>query len=447
MHDNLMEVDLLISGGMVATMDADETLYTDGAVAINDMEIAIVGSRQEVESQVQPHERLDASGKVIVPGLINAHTHAAMILFRGLADDMPLEPWLQQIWQYEAKFATHDNVLDGSRLAFAEMIRSGTTTAADMYWHSVAAAELAREVGFRFCFGPGLADFTQLGGILPDEWAAIIRDGMDRFRDDDLLEPCIIAHSTYAHPREKLEACARLVHEYNALFMIHASETKTEVADIQSRFGMTPIEYLDELGLLRKKTCLAHCVHLREDEIARLAETDTAVAHCPESNLKTGAGIAPIPEMLAAGVTVGLGTDGAATNNDLDLWGEMHTVALIHKGSHYDPTLMPAKQVFKMATSFGARALGMADKVGSLELGKRADIVLIDFDKVHLTPLYDVYSHLVYAANKADVCTVLINGQFVMKDRDLLTINEQDAKDQVRKIALEIQNSSNLQAD
>ncbi len=442
MMESRQTVDLLIHSGIVVTMDQDERLYEDGAVAVRGTDIVMVGPSSSVQAQVTAHTTLDASGQVVLPGLVNTHTHAAMTIFRGLVDDIPLEPWLQKIWRVENEQADADNVRVGSELAFVEMIRSGTTTAADMYWHRDVTTEVARRVGFRLINGPSFIDFVGPDGIRPEERESLAREYLGRYQNDPLIGLCVQAHATYSVPTELLEKTGALAQEYDALFVTHASESAAEVATIQDRFGKTPLEYLDSLGLLGPRTLLAHCVHLRDDEIQLLAERSTSVAHCPESNLKIGAGIARISDMLKAGVNVGLGTDGAATNNDLDLWGEMHTAALLQKGVRQDPTAMPAPETFRMATIGGASALNLEDKIGSLEVGKRADVILVDFDQSHLIPLYDVYSHLVYAVNKADVRTVLINGQVVMRDRELLTLDEKTIKAQAREAGLRIRNSS-----
>ena len=423
-------------------MDRDGRLYEDGAVAVRGTDIVMVGPSSSVQAQVTARTTLDASGQVVLPGLINAHTHAAMTIFRGLVDDIPLEPWLQKIWRVESEHANAGNVRVGSELAFAEMIRSGTTTAADMYWHRDVTTEVAKEIGFRLVNGPSFIDFVGPDGIRPEEREPLAREYLERYRNDPLIGICVQAHATYTVPTELLEEIGALAQEYDALFVTHASESAAEVATIKARFGKTPLEYLDSLGLLGPRTLLAHCIHLRDDEIQLLAERGASVAHCPESNLKVGAGIARISDMLRTGVNVGLGTDGAATNNDLDLWGEMHTAALLQKGVRQDPTAMPAPETFRMATVGGAVALNLEDKIGSLEAGKRADVILVDFDQPHLTPLYDVYSHLVYAVNEADVRTVLINGQIVMRDRELLTLDEEAVKTRAREVGLRIRNSN-----
>jgi 5-methylthioadenosine/S-adenosylhomocysteine deaminase len=427
--------DVLIRGGLVLAMDDAGSIYRDGAVAVRGSQILAVGPAQEISARFRSDTVLDARGQVVLPGLVNAHTHAPMTLFRGLSDDIALEPWLERIWALEKRYATAENVAAGAELAFAEMIRSGTTTAADMYWQRDAVMETARKAGFRLVNGPSFIDFVGPDGIQLEQRLPLAREFIEKYRDDPLVSVCVQVHTTYTVPPPVLEMARDLAREYGLLFITHAAESRGEMAAVRERYGKTPIEVLDEAGLLGGQTLLAHCVHLSDDEIALLAERRTAVAHCPESNLKIGSGIARIPDFLKAGVTVGLGTDGAASNNDLDLWGEMRTAALIQKGLRYDPTVMPAPVVLRMATIEGARALGLGQVTGSLEAGKRADLISIDLDRLHLTPLFDIYSHLVYAAKSADVRNVMIDGRMVMQDGALLTIDEGGIKERVRRIA------------
>lgn len=433
--DRSEPVDVVIRGAMVVTMDSKRTIIPEGALAVRGDKIAGVGAAGEF-ADLEAAQVIDAKGSVLLPGLVNAHTHAAMTLFRGLADDLALEPWLQRIWPMEMKFAIPENIRLGSELAFAEMIRSGTTTAADMYWHCNETTEVAQKVGMRLVNGVGVID--TLGQEKPLEKERLVRDFVERYRDDALVHPCIQVHSIYTVAAESFAIANRLSQEYGLPFITHASESRHEVAEVSERFGMTPIRYLDHLGMLRRGSMLAHCVHLSDEEIELLAKSGAAVAHCPESNLKIGAGIARLPAMLEAGVILGLGTDGVASNNDLDLWGEMHTAALLHKGVAHDPTVVKAYQVLEMATMGGACALGLDGRIGSLEAGKQADLILVDLDDLHLTPLYDLVSHLVYAAHGADVSSVMINGRFVMRERQLLTINTEDLKENMRQVARQI---------
>jgi 5-methylthioadenosine/S-adenosylhomocysteine deaminase len=417
-------------------MDASRHILTGGAVAIKDAHIVWVGPQAEASQAFTPAYRLDLGGKVILPGLVNTHGHWAMTLFRGLVDDRPLEAWLDTIWKVERTFTTPESVMAGSQLAILEMIRSGTTCAADMYWQFRTTTEAARQAGFRIINGPAFTKIAGFQGQQVEYQGAL--DYLDRYRDDPQVQLCIQTHSTYMTSAEDLETARRLMEERHLLFITHASESKAEVATVREKYGKTPIEVLDRAGLLGKQTLLAHCVHLSDPEIERLAETGTSVAHCPTSNLKLSSGVARVADMLSAGVNVALGTDGPASNNDLNLFQEAQLAALMQKGITGDPTVLPAEKVVSMLTIDGARAVGLDDRLGSLEAGKLADLIVLDFDSANLTPCYDLYSHLVYAASAGDVCHVIINGNLVMKDRQVLTLDEARVKSEVRQIAQEI---------
>jgi len=429
-------VDVLISGGIVITMDEQERVIPNGAVAVRGSKLHMVGTKEEVERVVHPEGTIDAAGAVILPGLVNAHTHAAMTLFRGLADDIPLKPWLGKIWPLELKYATAENVVLGSKLAFAEMISGGTTTAADMYWHFYEAAEAAKQVGFRLFTGTVALD--AMDGETPESLGKNMRVFVDRYKGESLVVPCVQVHGTYTVSEETLLIAKEAAHESGAVFVTHASETRQEVEESLAQHGMTPVKYLDAIGLLNSKTLLAHCVYLDDDEISLLAHRGTSTVHCPSSNLKLGSGIARVSDLLKAGVNVAIGTDGAASNNDLNMWEEMRLAALLQKGVHLDPTVLPANQVLKMATIGGARALNLGDEIGSLEPGKRADLILVDLNSLNLTPMYDVVSHLVYAANAHDVCMTMIDGKIVYRNRELMTIDVEGIKTDTRKLSLEM---------
>jgi len=428
--------DILIKNAFIITLNGRMPFIPDGAMAIQGDSIVALGTTTELSS-LEAREEIDARGRMLMPGLVNAHCHAAMTLFRGLADDMPLEPWLHKIWPLEMRFATPENVRLGSLLAFVEMIRGGITTVADMYWHAEETVAAARQAGIRLVNGVGIIDTIGESASLAQK-ERIVRDFVERYQGDPLIHPCVQFHSTYTVNRDSLLAMAHLAEIYHVPLITHASESRQEVQQVRERYGLTPIQYLESLGALHKGTTLVHCVHLTDEEIAILANRQVAVVHCPESNLKLGSGIARLPELLDAGVLVGLGTDGAASNNDLDLWGEMRTAALVHKGSHENPALVTAQQVLHMATLGSAGALGLDHLIGSLEVGKRADVILVDAHRPHLTPMYHPISHLVYAVHSDDVDTVIINGKVVMMNRTLLTVDVDALEDEVRKIALQI---------
>ncbi len=435
----MQSVDILIEHGLVVTMDANQAVLSDGAVAVSGAQIVAVGPTADLRGRFAAAETIDAANHVVMPGLINAHTHIPMTLFRGLADDLSLEGFLEKMWVAESRIINPETIAVGTRLALAEMIASGTTTALDMYWLPHPTAEVARAIGFRLVNGFPAVDVDGPDGLTIDERLERSRAYLGTCQDDPLITPCVLVHGTYTVGPDHLAQAHDLADKFGALFHIHASESIAEVGIVKERYGQTPPELLERLGALDERTVLAHCVQLSPEEIDLLAERGAAVAHCPLSNLKSGAGIAPVPQMRAAGVPVLLGTDGAASGNDLDMWKVIRLAAVLHRGVAHDPTLNPAPEVVKMATCDAARALGLGDRVGSLEAGKRADLLLIGLDSPHLVPLYDVYSYLVYAVGRDDVRTVLIDGQVVMRDRALQTVDVSATIEQARSLAQQIQ--------
>ncbi len=432
-------VDLLITGGLVVTMDDGWTVVQDGAVAIHEGEILAVGAASELRAAFQPADLIDAAGHAVIPGLINCHTHAPMTLFRGLADDLPLETWLHEhIWPAEAWAVKPEMVHWGTLLAAAEMIRSGTTLFTDMYFFEDEIGQAAKQAGVRAVLGEALVDFPSPNSKSSADALAYTEELLLKWQGDPLVQVSVQPHSPYAASAALLTRSKELAHRYGAVYLTHCSETAGEVIESRSKHGRTPPGYLDDLGLLDSKTVFAHGVHLDDDDIDLLARRGTGVVHCPQSNLKLASGAARLPDLLAAGVRVGLGTDGAASNNDLDMWGEMNSAAMLHKLVNNDPTAADARTVIRLATRGGAALMGMEERIGSLEPGKRADLVLIDLEQPHLVPLYDIYSHLAYAVNKADVTTVMVDGRVVMRDRQLLTINLDELLARARSIAAEI---------
>lgn len=438
MSDQTLCVDSLLLGGSVITMDGKRHIFHNAAVAVKDSKIVWIGSREEAEGSIHARQNYDVNGKVITPGLINTHGHWAMTLFRGLVDDKPLEAWLEEVWEVERVYTTPGNVAVGAQLAIVEMIRSGTTCAADMYWQFDSTTCAARKAGFRIVNGPSYAKISGFDEMT-NATSERALDYLDQYRDDPLVHLCVQTHAVYTTDYEIMEKVKNIAAERDILFITHASESRAENENVRSTFGKTPIGVLDSVGLLGKKTLLAHCVHLTEAEIERLSETGASVSHCPSSNLKIGNGIARVSDMLKAGVNVSIGTDGPATNNDLDILHEAQLAALLQKGATGDPTVLPAEKVMEMLTVDGASALGLADKIGSIETGKLADLVVFDFNAANLTPCYDYYSHLVYSASAADVSDVMINGQMVMLNRELLYLDEEKIKADVRAIAHQIQ--------
>ncbi len=418
-------------------MNPSCAIIENGGVAVKGEKIVWVGEMAHAGSRFKARQVLEMKDKVIIPGLINAHGHWAMTLFRGLVEDCTLDKWLAKIWRVEAEAISEENVTAGSQLAMVEMIRSGTTCAADMYWHYLPTTRIAQEAGFRIFSGPSFADIQGFEDYRHTNEAIAIAY-IDTFKNAPLVHCCIQAHSTYMTNADILNQVAKLSADHNLVFVTHASESLWEIDLVDEKWGKTPIQVLDQFGLLGTHTLLAHCVHLSDDEISRLAETGTSVVHCPTSNLKLSSGIARVADLVEAGVNVAIGTDGAASNNDLDLFSEAQLAALMQKGVSGDPTVLPTQKVFAMLTIDGARALGIADKIGSIEVGKLADLVVVDFSTANLTPCYDPYANLIYALSAADITHVMINGQMVMKDRELRTLDEEAIKAKVRKIAEDI---------
>lgn len=427
-------LDLLVTGGTLLTMDSAMSVLESPAVGIRNGRIVFV--QTGMAELPAARERLDASGCAVLPGLVNTHTHAAMICFRGMADDLPLMEWLEHhIWPAEAKYVNREMVYAGTVLAMAEMILSGTTTFCDSYFYGSSIARAAVDGGMRAVVCQGFIDFPTPDTPDPSRQIEIAERFVDSWRNrSPLVTPSLFCHTPYTCSTETLTTIKATARRIGVPFQTHLSETRNEVSMIRQRFGKTPVDYLDDIGVLDSKTVAVHCNWLEDEEIDLLATREVKVSHNPESNLKLAAGMANIPRMLRKGITVGLGTDGCASNNDLDLFGEIGTAAKIHKFTEMDPTAMNAATVLRMATIDGAGVLGLGHEIGSIEPGKWADLILIDLDKPHFTPLYHLCSHLVYAARGADVTAAVIGGRIVMKNRRLLSIDLPAAMEAVRNI-------------
>ncbi|HEV7700432.1 MAG TPA: amidohydrolase [Pyrinomonadaceae bacterium] len=418
-------VDLLISGGTVVTMNAKHELIEDGAVAIYDGAIFMIGRRADIAPLVVPRRVINAAGKVVIPGLINTHTHVPMSLFRGISDDLDLNDWLTKyIFPAEAKNVDEPFVRAGTRLGLAEMIRGGTTTYCDMYYFEDAIADETKKAGVRGVLGETIIDFPVADNKTNAQAMAYTERFIEKWTNDPLIVPAAAPHAPYTVSTDHLKAIRAQSDRLNSAVVIHVAETKKERDDINKQYGDTPVTYLSKIGFLSNRTIAAHTVWITDKEIDLLKRIGVGSAHNPQSNMKLASGVAPIPEMLAKDVAVGLGTDGAASNNDLDMWEEMDTAAKLHKEFSGDPKVVTAEQAFEMATIRGARALHLDSITGSLEEGKRADIAIVDMDSLNQTPYFNVYSALVYSTKAADVRTVVINGRVVMLDRRLLTLNE-----------------------
>lgn len=429
--------DLLIVNGTVLTFDANNTEISNGVVAVSKDSITAVGPASEL-SEWSASRVVDAGGGIIMPGLINSHTHASMTCFRGLADDLQLMTWLNEhIFPAEAKL-DEQKVYSGAMLACAEMIMSGTTCFCDMYLYEDAVARAAKEAGVRAVVGEVLYDFDSPNYGPIEKGFEYTQTLIDTWKGDPLVTIAVEPHSTYLCAPELLKKAFNLAQAFSLPFVIHLAESKSEVEQIKERYGRTPVEHLAELDVLAPNVLACHCVELTPNDISLLQRFDVKVAHNAESNMKLASGVAPIPRLLKEGICVGMGTDGCASNNDLDLFLEMDTVAKLHKVQALDPTVMDARTVLRMATSQGARALGLDKFIGSLENGKKADLIIIDTHKPHLTPMYNPVSHLVYAAVGSDVRTSIINGTIVMENGKLKTINLKTVLNNVTRIAKEI---------
>ena len=421
--------DLIIRGGTVVTMDGERRVIENGAVAVVSGSIVGVGKSDEIAANFTSKKIINAEGKAIIPGLINTHTHIPMGLFRGIADDLDLQEWLTKyIFPAEAKNVDEAFVRAGTKLGLAELIRGGTTTYCDMYYFEDAIADETQKAGLRGVLGETIIDFPAPDNKNNAEAMAYAEKFVKKWQGNSLIVPAIAPHAPYTVSEEHLKAVRALSDKLNAPIVIHLAEAQSETDYVMKNKGMRSIEYLNKIGFLNDKVIAAHVIQANDDEILILKKYNVGIAHCPQSNMKLAAGIAPIPQMLRQDLAVGIGTDGAASNNDLDMWDEMDTVAKLHKVFSGDPKVTSAKEVFEMATIRGARALHLEKQIGSLENGKRADIAIVDLDSLNQTPLYNIYSSLVYAAKASDVRTVIVNGKILMIDRALQTLDEKAIK-------------------
>lgn len=419
------QADLIIQNGTIVTMDGTKRVIENGAVAVQKGKIAAVGSVAEVKAKFVSKQIADAAGKIIIPGLINTHTHVPMTLFRGIGGDLDLNDWLTKfIFPAEGKNVTEDFVRVGTQLGLAEFIRGGTTTYCDMYYFEDAVADETAKAGVRGVLGETIIDFPVADNKTNEEAMAYAEKFVAKWKKNKLVIPAIAPHAPYTVSTKHLKSIKVLSDKLNAPIVTHVAETRKEVADALAKWNLRPTEYLAKIGFLSDKVITAHQVFPSDEEIDTLKELNVGVAHCPQSNMKLASGVAPIVQMLAKDLRVGLGTDGAASNNDLNLWEEMDSAAKLQKVFNFDPKVVNAEQVFEMATIRGARALHLENQIGSIETGKRADIVIVDNDSLNQTPMFDIYSSLVYSTKSNDVRSVIIEGKFVMKDRKLLTLNE-----------------------
>jgi 5-methylthioadenosine/S-adenosylhomocysteine deaminase len=422
------KVDLVLAGGTIVTMDGERRILEDGAVAIKGDAIMAVGPRAEIEGKYNGAQRIDAQGKLILPGLINGHTHVPMTLLRGLKDDVTLDVWLKKyIFPAEAKNVTEDFVRWGTRLAAAEQIRGGVTTFADMYYFEDAIAEETKAAGMRGVLGETILDFPAPDNKTNAAMLEYAEKFLKRWQGDPLIHAAAAPHSIYTCSKQTLQDAAALARKYRAPILIHVAEMKKELDDSRAQNGLSPVQYLERIGLLGPDVVAAHCIWVDEADRKILANRQVGCVHNPSSNMMLASGVAPVIEERAAGVRVGLGTDGpAGSNNDLDLMEEMDLAAKLQKVTRIDPQALGAKATVEMATIEGAQALHMEKEIGSLEAGKKADLILIGLDAPNAVPMYQVYAQIVYALKASDVETVVIGGRVVMRDRKLLTVKESE---------------------
>ncbi len=431
--------DLLIVGGTVLTMEPDCEPIKDGAVAVANGRIAAVGLAENLLEHAPTGEVVNAAGCIVMPGLVNTHSHLAMTLMRGLADDLPLIEWLNEhIWPAEKALMDREMVRLGTELAVAEQFLAGVTTTTDMYFFGNEVASVLAGAGMRGVVAESLIDMPTPRCATPEEMMDKQRELAEEYRDHPLITPSVAAHSPYSVCAANLVKEAELAEDLGVPMQIHLSETRWEVEKLLEEKGRTPVAYLADLGVLSERTVAAHCVHVSAEDVDILVDFEVGVAHNPVSNLKLASGVAPVPAMAAAGVKLGMGTDGAASNNTLDVLRDTQLAALLHKGVSGDPTALPARTMVEMATIGGARVLGLDAEIGTLAEGKAADVVCMALDRPHNTPVFDPYSHLIFAARAADVRHVLINGRLVVGNGKLNTVDWERIEAQATEAAREI---------
>ena len=432
-------MDLLVVGGTILTVDAADKVIENGAIAIRDGAIAAVDTRRRIESSFRARRTIEASGRLVLPGLVNAHTHAPMTLLRGAKDDVDLMTWLEKyMFPIERRFVSREFVRRGTLLACWEMIASGTTTFANGYFYEEEVARVADEAGLRAVPGQGIFDVPTPDAKTSSEGLARAERFLSDWSGHPRVTPSLCPHACYTVEPETWRRTINLAERYAAPIQTHLAESPAELAMVRARYATTPVRHLDSLGALTGRLLAAHCVCVDQEEIALLAKAGIGAVHCPESNMKLASGVAPIGKMLEAGVRLGLGTDGAASNNDLDMIGEMGSAARLQKVATLDPTAASAHQVLRMATLGGARALHMEDRIGSLEAGKRADLIVLDLSAPSALPLFDPVSHLVYAGRADSVEMVIVEGRTLMERRRIRTLDTEEIRSGVEKLGRKI---------
>jgi 5-methylthioadenosine/S-adenosylhomocysteine deaminase len=424
---------VLLNGAILADPTDCRVLPHEKTVIVGDKleHVNVPNDSQTIEART-----IDCSGCLIMPGLVNAHTHAAMSLLRGVADDLPLEQWLNDyIFPAEGKYVSTDFVYLGTLLSAMEMALAGITTFADGYFHMESAATAATEIGLRSIVAQGILDVPAPDAPTPGSWLARVQTFLADCPRNSLVTPALFCHSTYLCGPDTIRQASEMAQENGLLLFSHVGETLWEVSEVRSRYGLHPVELLKRENALCKDFVAVHATHVGGEEIRVLAESGAGAVHCPESNMKLASGAAPIVQLLNSGIPTGMGTDGPASNNNLDLLEELRTASYAAKLTSMDPIALNAKELVAMATMGGARVLGLEDKIGSLQAGKLADVIIVDMDAPHLTPVYDPVSHLVYSAKGSDVRDVIVNGRLVVRNRGINTVDEGTVKKDVRNFA------------
>src|SRR6266568_215308 len=441
------KADLIVTRGTVVTMDGARSIYDDGIIVVKGDTIVAVGPRRELEGKYRASETVNAKGGLVLPGFINGHTHVPMTLFRGIHDDVTLNDWLYKyIFPAEKRNVNEEFVRWGTRLAAAEQIRGGVTTFADMYYFEDAVAEETKAAGMRGLLGETFIDFPAPDNKSEAEALSYTEKFLKKWQGDPLIHAAAAPHAIYTCSRKTLQDAATLARKYHAPILIHTGEMKKEWDDSQKQNGMSPVQYLDKIGVLGPDVVSAHCIFVDEADRKTLAQHHVGCVHNPSSNMMIASGVAPLPEMRAAGVAVGLGTDGpAGSNNDLDLMEEMDLAAKLAKIAKMNPLALNAKAVVEMATIDGARALHMDKDIGSLEAGKKADLILMSLDEPNAVPMYDVYAQIAYSLKGNDVDTVVIGGRVVMRERKLLTVDEPQVLEKAREYGKSVKASLGME--
>ena len=430
---------LVVVGGTVLTQNAAHEILSPGAVAIDGTDIVEVGTPEAIAARYRATDTIEARGDVVLPGLINTHTHAPMVMYRGLADDLALMDWLQKyIFPAEAKTVSPELVRIGTRLAALEMIESGTTTFADMYYFEEEIAKAAIEAGLRGVLGQTIIQFPVADARTPADGLARAERFIEEFKDNGLVVPAVAPHALYTNDRATLVASAELGRKHGVPVIIHFAETEEEVRLAREKFNATPAAYLESIGFWGPNTLAAHAIWVTDDDITILKRHGIGLSHNPESNMKLASGAAPVSKYLAAGVALGLGTDGAASNNDLDMFEAMRQASFLAKHVTKNPTTLPARAALDLATVGGARALHMEQRIGSLATGKRADLIVVSMRSARQTPLYDPVSHLVYTTRGDDVRTTIVNGRVLMRDRQVKTLNRDTVIADANRLAAKV---------